>query len=71
MGEKSRKIKMSSRIVLSATIETETEEKIIFEEFKKWMNENFQNFNMQVAGKKETLRHEGTMKKWEKEKKSP
>jgi len=52
-----------SRVVFSGVIETEESEELIFAALKKWMNENFQKFNMQVAGKEKTLRHEGDMKK--------
>ena len=46
------------RVVISSVIETETEEKIIFEAFKKWMIDNFQNFRISISGKEKTLNYQ-------------
>ena len=45
------------RITISSVIETDAKEETIFNEFKKWMIDNFQNFRFSVSGKGETLNY--------------
>ena len=53
----------------SFKINTEAEEKEVFDAFKQFMIEQFQEFEFAVSGKKETLRHKQDRAELKKEKK--
>lgn len=45
-------------ITFKGEIKTDVEEQRVFEAFKEFMNDNFQNFNFELSGDKETFKHE-------------
>lgn len=49
-------------ITFNGKIDTEAEEKLVFEAFKQFMAEQFQNYSFEISGKNETFKDENERK---------